>query len=291
MTSVNRKKAQDKKKQEEDIWLKYNRELCLYIEFMRAAFNTNIYPVNAAGHNSSLNKPATDILDTHGNFLETQITEVRAYGSKNELLEPIKDKPAQFAETPKRVVAVLEYIEMEYKPGEPEKIEARGFEFDYNDPKQMPLAIRERASAIFSMVYAAKAQGWEAIDFDQTSDVVERYILKKACLMVGMETDEEAYKPVDDNLTLDVPPIESALFQGKKDDDGNPIIFTKINEEAQEWMQIQIITQVNNFLADKTAPIIDGGPRPSESPSMKGQYQYSEKPKGKRATGAQAAFG
>lgn len=265
--------AKDNSSQEEkSIWEIYNKELCLWIQFMKAVYGVQLQPVPANGKMHTTEKetiPTTTVLDSSGNFLESQITSVMALAKNGDELPPTNNGQngnVTFSETPAKVIAYLGHIKMEYQADAPEKFQATGFKYDYNDKGQVDQAMRERAAAALSLAYAAKAKGWKKVNFDNTEDPVDRLMLMKACDYVGLSFGKEkTYTsiPMNKNIQPTNDLINGALLNQKID---NKITGPERTYKALDIIDASIVGHMNNFILTKDMPLDNNQKRPSPSP-------------------------
>lgn len=266
---------------EKSIWEIYNQELCLWIQFMKAIYGVNLQPVPASGNMYIPDEekervlkqiPSTGLLDSSGNFLETQITSVMALSKEGKEVSPTNNDEkgdVTFAETPAKAIAYLGYIKMEYQSQGPEKFQATGFKYDYNNAEQADKAMRERTCAALSLAYAAKAKGWKKVNFDNTEDPIDRIVLMKACEYVGIScANEQSFTsaPMRKSIPLTQSLLDGALTNKAVIKDGmsnEQRIDAKISA-----IETNIVGYMATFIRTKELPL-EGAQKPSASPSVK----------------------
>lgn len=124
----------------------------------------------------------------------------------------------------KVIITYNDYYDVEFVPGKADKKELDSFtiknlKHDYmdTDASVATYAFLEQAKAAMILVQTAKEAGWTKVDFGNTSDPLQRYMLQRACKIFALDCSSEHINPQDiqHNKVFDQTMVEIAEEQFK----------------------------------------------------------------------------
>lgn len=131
-------------------------------------------------------------------FLAKNLTYLKFYDEQGQILEgkPVPDI------VKKVVITYNNQFDVEYRPGNQADNRQDSFVIqnltrDYMAPTEVAAgqAILEQAKAAIILVMTAKEAGWTHVNFAETKDPLQRYLLKQTCEMFGLDCSGEDADP------------------------------------------------------------------------------------------------
>ncbi len=161
-----------------------------------AALMQSTYKLQAFKYQEAIPSDGSeDFLSITEHFIQGQITSISVFDKDNKQFK-IGDPTNGALENIVRAVIHVEHIDIEYTPATDQTAEAltaTGLEYDFKseDQTEAYTAGLEKAKTALNLAYTAKAMGWTKVSFGDTSDPVDRQMLRRACRHVGLDFGEE----------------------------------------------------------------------------------------------------
>lgn len=238
-------------------------------------------------HSSKLQfkKRNDDHLCADEHFLSVQIKSVDWYDKKGQRHTFTTYHELPSPDEVDRVVAKVRHIELEYIPAQSGKnaiVQASGHQYDVrsSDFEEAHNAMMEKALSAISLAYMAKADGWEEVNFDQTEDPIDRYMLMLACDRLGIGYgDEGVYVSNIDGVTVkseeeyeSSPYIKATIAEIKKkghDPDESDLIASAAQMAFESYLESRppVHPKNRNSYTEKPVTRNRQAPRPQPKPS------------------------